>query len=65
MANTKNLDPAARRKAKKEIRKKNKKLYHDLTFKQLKKLRAFEGGGFKQFLTSLEKEKEEETAQAK
>jgi len=64
MANTKNLDQAARRKAKKEMRGKNKKLFHDLTFKQLKKFRAFEGGGFKQFLASLEKEKEEEPAKA-
>ena len=62
MANTKSLDRAARRKAKKEMRKKNKELYHNLTFKQIKKLRSFEGGGFKQFLASVEKE---ETAEAK
>lgn len=59
MANTKNLDRAARRKAKREMRQDNKEKYRQLTDEQRKKLRAFEDGGFKKFLATLEQEKQE------
>ena len=57
MANTKNLDRAARLEAKKAARKKTKALYNNLTTKEKKKWRSFDEGGFKQFLESLEKSK--------
>ncbi len=61
MANTKALDPKARRKAKKQSRHQAKKDFQALTLQQKKKLRKFEGT-FKQFMAEQQKEKEKEKA---
>ncbi|MBN2494567.1 MAG: hypothetical protein JXR96_08260 [Deltaproteobacteria bacterium] len=57
MANTKKLDRAARREAKKEMRHKNAELYAKLTKAERKKWRKFDEGGFKLFLAKLEQER--------
>jgi hypothetical protein len=65
MANTKNLKGAARKNAKRQLRKKYKATYMELSLKDRKKLRKYEGGGgLRQFLVSLEKEKQEAATKA-
>lgn len=49
MADTKKLDPKARRKAKRDARRENKKIFQAMSLEQKKKLRKYEGT-FKQFL---------------
>jgi len=65
MANTKKMDQASRRNAKKEMRKKNKALFATLTRKEKQNWLKFEGGGFKKYLASLAKEKETASGEAK
>ncbi len=57
MADTKKLDPKARRKAKRQSRRQAKKDFSALTLQQKKKLRKFEGT-FKQFMAEQQKEKQ-------
>lgn len=58
MTDTKKLDPKVRRKAKRDARRENKKIFQSMRSEQKKKLRKYEGT-FKQFLA------EQKQAQAK
>ena len=63
MANTKNLDPKARKQAKRKMRNDQKQQLLQLTLRERKQLRKFEGTT-KQFLTELEAKKRQAAAAA-